>query len=129
MTRRSGRRVAIHEAKMPRPTSISVQSAMSVVAQSQSGSAKVWRKGIRMMVAELALHTHIRKCHKQFGVQKGETYMQATPKIPTTMNFVRLSICKFQTRNIGKIPTVKSHIPAKTLQSQLIAMTTFQSIH
>lgn len=91
--------------------------------QRKSGSENVWRRGIRMTTAELALEFWCQNSARgKYLVSK--THMQATPRIATTAHFVRISICKSLTRKIGRTPTVKSQMPAKMLQSQLIAIMT-----
>ena len=80
-----------------------------------------------MMTAELALEDRVRFSPRPNTKQlAASTHMQATPRMAATAIFVRLDICKSRTRKMGKMPTVKSHMPAKTLQSQLIAMMTVQ---
>ena len=135
-------------AKIPRPTSILVQRAMSVVApRPVSTLCKSKESGERQVVRRTE-EVRVRKCMEKWhsnddgraGTRKQRlesgrrqkivvnTHMQAIPRMHPTAIFVRLSICKSLTRKKGRIPTVKSHMPAKILQSQLIAMMTVQLI-
>jgi hypothetical protein len=97
--------------------------------QRKSGFENVCRKGIRIMTAELALELIYRVSILILVAKKGirSTYMQASPRIHATATFVRLQRFEFLTINTGTMPTVKSHIPAKILHSQLIAIITVQS--